>query len=213
MAHRDLKPDNLGVHERGGKATKRRLALFDFSLAEEPLAAVEAGTPPYLDPFLGSPERRLWDVAAKRYASAVTLYEMATGRRPEYGGSGAHPGFTDADVTVDEELFERAYAGGLAGFFRRALDRDAGKRFEITADMRRAWDEVFRRAETVVPPTAPRRLTRDTPLGAAALSPQVLSALERLGVMRILERPCWSAMVATWGARRTSDGVPRGDKI
>jgi len=185
VAHRDIKPDNLGVHERGGKATKRRLALFDFSLAAEPLTAVDAGTPPYLDPFLGGLERRLWDVAAERYAAAVTLYEMATGRRPEYGGSGAHPGFTDADVTLDEELFERAYAGGLAEFFRRALDRDTGKRFETTADMRRAWDEVFRRAETVVPPAAPLRLTRDTPLGAAVLSPQVLTALERLGVTTV----------------------------
>ena len=94
VAHRDIKPDNLGIAERGGKGKKRQLVLFDFSLAAEPLDAIDVGTRPYLDPFLGRGDRRTWDPAAERYAAAVTLYEMATARRPEYG-SGAHPGFTD----------------------------------------------------------------------------------------------------------------------
>ncbi|MET9019903.1 BREX system serine/threonine kinase PglW [Actinopolymorpha sp. NPDC004070] len=181
VAHRDIKPDNLGISEVGGKGKKRRLVLFDFSLSREPLEAVEAGTPPYLDPFLGRGDRRRWDTAAERYAAAVTLYEMATARRPTYGAGGGHPGYGDADVTIDSELFDRSYAVGLADFFRRALHRDARKRFDTAEDMQRAWDAVFAKPATVVPeqPTA-QRVSRETPIGAVGLSPQVLAVLERL---------------------------------
>ena len=116
--------------------------LFDFSLAAEPLDAIDVGTRPYLDPFLGRGDRRTWDPAAERYAAAVTLYEMATARRPEYG-AGAHPGFTDADATIEPELFDRSYAPGLAEFFRIALNRDAVQRYDTAEAMRRAWDAVF----------------------------------------------------------------------
>ena len=181
VVHRDIKPDNLGIAERGGKGKKRQLVLFDFSLAAEPLDAIDVGTRPYLDPFLGRGGRRTWDPAAEQYAAAVTLYEMATGRRPEYG-AGAHPGFTDADATIETELFDRSYAPGLAEFFRTALHRDAAQRFETAEAMRRAWAEVFARPATLPPEPVPARITRDTPVGATALSPQVLAVLERLGV-------------------------------
>ena len=163
VSHRDIKPDNLGIAERGGKGKKRHLVLFDFSLAAEPLDATDVGTLPYLDPFLGHGERRAWDPAAERYAAAVTLYEMATGRRPEYGGRGAHPGYTDADVTIDPELFDRSYAAGLADFFRAALHRDVKQRFGTAEEMRRAWDAVFANPATVTVEPTTVRVTRDTP--------------------------------------------------
>ncbi|HLZ37458.1 MAG TPA: BREX system serine/threonine kinase PglW, partial [Mycobacteriales bacterium] len=218
VAHRDIKPDNLGVHQRGGKNTKRRLALFDFSLAGEPLDAVEAGTVPYRDPFLGTRERPVWDTAAERYAAAVTLYEMASGRRPEYGTAAAHPGFSDVDVTIDAELFDRSYATGLADFFRRALARSAHQRFDTAEDMRRAWDAVFASPETVVPPdTAVRRITRDTPIGAAGLSPQVLTVLERLGVATVGDAADLSPAKVAWlpgiGSRTRALLSPELDRL
>lgn len=183
VSHRDIKPDNIGIAERGGKGKKRQLALFDFSLAAEPLDATSVGTPPYLDPFLGRGDRRTWDPDAERYAAAVTLYEMATGRHPEYGEHGGHPGYTDADVTVEPELFDRSYAAGLAEFFRAALHRDVKRRFGTAEEMRRAWDAVFANPATVTVEPAAVRVTRDTPIGAAGLSPQVLAVLERLSVI------------------------------
>jgi hypothetical protein len=54
--------------------------LFDFSLSRAGAAAVTAGTPPYLDPFLDAPERGRYDSAAERYSAAVVLFEMATCR-------------------------------------------------------------------------------------------------------------------------------------
>jgi serine/threonine protein kinase len=198
VSHRDIKPDNLGVAERGGKGKKRQLVLFDFSLAAEPLDATDVGTPPYLDPFLGDGERRTWDPAAERYAAAVTLYEMATGRRPEYGERGGHPGYTDADVTIDPELFDRSYAAGLAEFFRTALHRDAKRRFGTAEEMRRAWNAVFANPATVTVEPAALRVTRDTPIGAAGLSPQVLAALERLSIMTAGAASDLSPAQATW---------------
>ena len=197
VAQRDIKPDNLGIAERGGKGKKRQLVLFDFSLAAEPLAAIDVGTRPYLDPFLGQGSRRAWDLAAERYAAAVTLYEMATARRPQYG-VGAHPGFTEADVTIEPELFDRSYATRLAEFFRSALNRDVARRFDTAEAMRRAWKAVF--AEPATPTAEPEivRIGRDTPVGAAGLSPQVLAVLERLGVSTAGAAAALSPAQVTW---------------
>jgi serine/threonine protein kinase len=197
VAHRDIKPDNVGIAERGGKGKKRQLVLFDFSLAAEPLDAVDVGTRPYLDPFLGQGDRRGWDLAAERYAASVTLYEMATARRPEYG-AGAHPGFTDADVTIEPELFDRSYAPGLAEFFRTALNRDARRRFDTAEAMRRAWNAVFAEPAALPAEQATARVTPDTPIGATALSPQVLAVLERLGVETAGAAAALSPAEVTW---------------
>jgi serine/threonine protein kinase len=198
VSHRDIKPDNVGIAERRGKGKKRQLVLFDFSLAAEPLDATDVGTPPYLDPFLGDSERRAWDPAAERYAAAVTLYEMATGRRPEYGERGGHPGYTNADVAIDPELFDRSYAAGLAEFFRTALHRNVKRRFGTAEEMRRAWDAVFANPATVTVEPTVTRVTRETPIGAAGLSPQVLAALERLSVMTAGAAAGLSPAQVTW---------------
>src|SRR5690606_38729251 len=69
--HRDIKPDNIAIRVRPNRT--RQLVLFDFSLAGTAVTDVEAGTPRYLDPFLGTPTRPVYDDHAERYAVAVTL--------------------------------------------------------------------------------------------------------------------------------------------
>ena len=128
---------------------------------------------------------------------AVTLYEMATARRPEYG-AGAHPGFTDADATIEPELFDRSYAPGLAEFFRIALNRDAVQRYDTAEAMRRAWDAVFAQPTTLAAEPVVARITRDTPVGAAPLSPQVLAVLERLGAATVGAATDLSPAQVTW---------------
>ena len=81
--HRDIKPANLAIRELPKKG--RRLVLFDFSLAGAADRATEVGTPPYLDPFLGTDRRPAYDAAAERYAVAVTLHEMASAELPSWG--------------------------------------------------------------------------------------------------------------------------------
>lgn len=73
VRHRDLKPDNFGVYRRADRSTQ--LMLFDFSLADASDRDISAGTRGYLDPFLGSTRRPVFDDHAERYAAAVTLHD------------------------------------------------------------------------------------------------------------------------------------------
>lgn len=153
--HRDIKPDNLAVFRRADRS--RQLMLLDFSLAEVPEREVTVGTRGYLDPFLGTPRRPAFDDAAEFYAAAVTLHEMASQQRPEWGD-----GLTDPRTTTDEtprlaaDEFDPALKDGLIAFFRRALHREVDRRFEGLRQMEDAWRDVFVAAD------------RRTPLGAAA---------------------------------------------
>ncbi len=87
VAHLDLKPGNLLVHEDG------RLLLSDFGLAHlmeqgavEGSTSLQFGTPAYMAPehLQGHPERRS-DV----YAVGVIVYQMLTGRMPFEGSTPA----------------------------------------------------------------------------------------------------------------------------
>lgn len=178
--HRDIKPANLGVRIRRGDRSKH-LVLFDFSLARAGAADVDAGTPPYLDPFLGQGTRSRWDSAAERYAASVTLFEMATGRTPQYAADGTAATMTDSEALLDEGDFDPAVAAALAVFFRRALRRDAAARFDTAQDMLTAWTAAFATESTLLRGDADARAavaTLDTPLPQAGLSARALSALE-----------------------------------
>lgn len=183
LTHRDIKPANLGVltSSRGQK----HLVLFDFSLARAAATSLTAGTPPYLDPFLEDPERTVYDSAAERYAVAVVLFEMATGRPPEFGDGATDPYLSGCEATVEAGQFDPAVGAGLVPFFRRALARSARARFDTVGDMHAAWCAVF----DAVPDTAhddpdavaaaagPR-----TPLAEAGLSARAISAVEPFAV-------------------------------
>lgn len=191
--HRDIKPANLGVRERRGDRT-RHLVLFDFSLTRAGSAGVDAGTPPYLDPFLGPGVqgvrtlRARWDSAAERYAASVTLFEMATGRTPLYAEDGTAPAMTDREAILDEGVFDPSVAAALAEFFRRALRRDAAARFDTAQAMLGAWSGVFGAELTRLPDDADSRAeaaTKQTPLADAGLSARALSALEPLTVVTV----------------------------
>ena len=67
------------------------LVLFDFSLSRTPAEAITAGTVPYLDPFIKLRKPPRWDLNAERFAAAMTLYEMTTGRLPIWGDGRSDP--------------------------------------------------------------------------------------------------------------------------
>jgi len=186
ISHRDIKPDNLGIVERG-RNHHRHLVLMDFSLSRAPANQVRAGTPAYIDPFLGTPERPRFDLAAERYAAAVVLHEMATGAPPRWA---ADPRMIDEEVTINRDSLPREIAGPLGDLLERALRRDARERFDTAADMLAAWrrifDELDKRPETVdereLDPAALRAAaTLDTSLSAIGLSARAVGALEPLG--------------------------------
>lgn len=187
--HRDVKPSNLGVRENRGDRVKH-LVLFDFSLARAGAGSLTAGTPPYLDPFLGGTARPVWDSAAERYSAAVVLFEMATGQTPVYGDGSSDPTLVPDEADLDETLFDPAAAGRLVAFFRTALARESRVRHDTAGVMLEAWRSVFTPIDRTVPDeadTLAAGVCADTALSASGLSARALSALEPLGVHTVAD--------------------------
>lgn len=197
LPHRDIKPENLGIIEIGPRK-QRQLVLMDFSLARAGAEQIHAGTPPYLDPFLGTPERQRWDLAADRFAAAMTLHEMATGALPRWSEDGrdVNPRFASGEVHVDRDTLPRDVAPELGDFFERALRRDARERFDTAEDMLRAWRRIFEALDQLpqTPDDDPAAIERerssatlDTPITALGLSARATNALEREGATTVAD--------------------------
>lgn len=186
--HRDIKPSNLGVKDQG-KADSR-LVLFDFSMAGTASRALTAGTPQYRDPFLGQGGRLTYDSAAERYGAAVVLYEMATGKLPQYGADpDADPASVPDDLTIDSDAFDPAVREDLHSFFAAALSRGVEGRHDTAEDMRRAWKTIFERLGRYAPDTQDKvaAATLDSPLLEAGLSARAVSALEPDSVFTVAD--------------------------
>ncbi len=84
VIHRDLKPDNIVVHERAGTLTA---TIVDFGIARQggagsqDTAAMVVGTPPYMSPEQARGEGEL-DSRTDLFALGVLTYEMLTGKLP-----------------------------------------------------------------------------------------------------------------------------------
>lgn len=151
--HRDIKPDNIAIRIRPNRT--RELVLIDFSLAGYPAKNVDAGTDGYLDPFVDIITRGSYDSHAERYSVAVTLHQMASGELPKWGDGSVLPRMTDQKEwphpTIAAEAFDPAVRDGLVAFFRKALHRDASKRYPELKPMRDAWKKIFLDASQTVP--------------------------------------------------------------
>jgi len=203
VSHRDIKPDNLGLAEMG-PSKEQHLVLYDFSLSGARAGDTDAGTPPYLEPFLGA--GRPFDLAAERYAAAVTLHEMATGETPVWGDGRTAPDYLPegTEATLLVESLDEGLRGPLGEFLARALRRDPTERFDTAEDMLRAWNQVFSGWE--VPevdaegpdgdpgPTGaataallPENLALDDPVTSLRASRKVASAFRKLGAATVRE--------------------------
>ena len=181
MAHRDLKPANLGVKPLG-KNQDLHLMLFDFSLAREDRRKVEAGTPGYRDPFLHTVQRP-WDEAAERFSAAVTLYEMATGRLPQWGDGRVNPAVAEVEVKFSPADFEPSLRERFEGFFVTAFQRKASQRHESASALRAAWSGLFLNARLDESPSAvevPEQVASETLLTNLTANPQLLQVFDRL---------------------------------
>jgi serine/threonine protein kinase len=198
IAHRDIKPDNLGV--RSLAKGPLRLLLFDFSLSSSGLEEIGLGTPPYLDPFLAFRKVKRWDAYAERFSAAMTLYEMATGATARWGQGNA-PQLVPDEVSLDAELFPAPLRETMVAFFQKALRRDFQTRFDNAEQMRAAWKDIFRHVDqpalrpvtmtaTVVEPPVSRaalleHATPETQLLLLGLSTRLVNTLDRLELVTV----------------------------
>ncbi|MFM8442347.1 MAG: BREX system serine/threonine kinase PglW, partial [Methylococcus sp.] len=192
--HRDIKPDNIGI--RLGAGRRLALTLFDFSLAGIPMTELHVGTRGYLDPFLR--RRGRWDGYAERFACAATLYEMATGERPQWGDGSADPATLETEITLDPDRFDTSIRDRATRFFAQALARDHHRRFDHAEQMLRAWRHIFETigrpvtahgeapTQAVIPflepgGAAPPAITPTTPIESLELDSRQLQLLEKIG--------------------------------
>lgn len=186
VAHRDVKPDNIGIAKVAGTGAYR-LMLFDFSLSRAPLDNVRAGTKPYLDPFLEDRRPPRWDLHAERYAAAVTLHEMLAGAPPSYGDGLTAPEFAEEEATIASDRFDPTLRDNLTHFFQRALRRDPTARFGNAEEMLRSWREVFAvldRASTGGDSieVVARRLSRGSSIAEVGYGVEARAVLDQMGI-------------------------------
>jgi len=169
VTHKDLKPDNLLVGDG-------RLTIIDFSLAKMPEEASYGGTALYRDPASAR-----WTHATDRFAAALCLFELYTGRHA-FEGRAPEPGL--APQIADDDL----EPSGLAAFFRKALDPAIERRFPSARAMRDALLVALGEDEPA-PASRPvfSAIDATTPLRLSGLSQRAVHALERCRVSTVVE--------------------------
>ena len=195
IAHRDIKPDNIGV-ALAGPDSALHLVLFDFSLSRCSPENIQAGTPGYLDPFLPLRKPRRWDLQAERFAAAVTLYQMATGDMPIWHDGVTDPSMVDCEASIEGDRFFANLRVELTGFFRQALRRDPKGRFDNAQEMLQAWKDLFQ--TTTVAKTATyegeedtrallEAATIETNIAELGLGASAVDALDRFNVVQVAD--------------------------
>ena len=216
--HRDLRPRNLFLANRRGRANF--VKLLDFGLAKlvDSDAAVPAATNlgmTFGDPRYMSPEQARGDVIDRRadiYQLGCVAYEMLTGA-PPFAGTRVFDILTQQVTAIPTPLPTRRPGTPLwmEAAVAKMLAKDPANRFATTSRMVEALrvgltsgevmdDEVARTREAVPPASVSRVMER---LGiteaAAALPPPVVAA-------PVVAAP---APVAAAPAPSTESGVPR----
>ena len=159
IVHRDVKPANLLLNERG------ELRVADFGIASAAgmesmtLTGTVLGTSGYLSPEQAMGERAT--PASDLYALAVVAYELLSGERPFENESPTAEAAAHVNSPVPSIVARcESLPPGVDRVFQRALAKDPRQRYgsgrELVAALR---DALSRPAGTtqVVPATRPRR--------------------------------------------------------
>ena len=151
VLHRDIKPDNIFLHETGGRVVPK---LLDFGIAKhldrrdglKTAAGTVLGTPAYMSPEQASGDD-VSDPATDVWSAGVVLFECLTGGLPFEGKTRVALMF----AVISEEappLSTRApeLPPGLAAAIDRALRPEIGDRYatmgEMVSALRRALDDA-----------------------------------------------------------------------
>jgi eukaryotic-like serine/threonine-protein kinase len=172
IVHRDVKPANLLLDERGHV----RVADFGVASAVGMHSLTETGTIVGTAGYL-SPEQARGEhagAASDRYGLGVVAWELLIGRRPFLAESTTAEALAHVNAPIPSAVAANpALPPQLDAVFARALAKDPAGRYPTAAqfagDLRRAFDESEGQTQLLAPPV--RRSSRNwwAPLVLAAL--------------------------------------------
>jgi serine/threonine-protein kinase len=188
IVHRDVKPGNLLLDDRGG------LRVADFGVASAvgldsmTMTGTVLGTAGYLSPEQAMGQRAT--PASDRYALGVVAFELLTGERPYASDSPTAEAASHVQAPIPS-LSDRAdLPPELDPVLRRALAKDPAERFESSTDFVAALREALSASaaptqrlaavteeRTVAAPVAAATASRPNPLVWAGLIVLALLAL------------------------------------
>ncbi len=179
VVHRDVKPENIFLHHKGGDTDFVKVLDFGVAKLLKPigdlpstgtLAGIVVGTPEYM-----APEQALGgtvDVRSDLYAAGLVLYELLTAIQPFQGDT-----FGKLVVEITQRpvpplpartRLDEAVPRGLANIILKCLQKDPEARFQSGTELAAALEPYAR--GVVEEPAAPAPLpatSRDEPLVVA----------------------------------------------
>jgi eukaryotic-like serine/threonine-protein kinase len=190
IVHRDMKPENIMLLNRGGPYPF--IKILDFGIAKgDPggdgaqltRVGFTVGTPEYMSPEQATAVEI--DGRADLYSTGVMLFECATGRRPFLGSSAveiasAHVGTIPPKPR--EVCPEAGISAELEAIILKALEKEPSNRFPSAESFAKALAKAIpdpkleREAKPAVKPAEPKLEPKPTPSAPAASSQPPASA-------------------------------------
>ena len=210
IVHRDVKPANLLLDERGS------LGVTDFGIARVAFDTTVTrtgqvlGTAAYL-----SPEQAAGDPASPasdRYALAVVAYELLTGERPFDGGGFAAQArqHLEADPVPPSARATGSLPQAVDPVLLRGLDKDPEARWPSAAELVGAVKDAIDRQEGAArPPTA---VTEPLPRPAAPARTPAPAPRLRPPAQRRWLAPALLGVLAVLGLVATLASLGGGDR-